>query len=504
MGLIAPDLPDYDVTEWQALPYPEQVRLACRSWALQGFGAPAVIYLFYAAKVALFVGGWALFVGATPGLGGMGEIGTWWHAPIAFQKAVVWALAFEVLGFGCASGPLTARYLPPISAFLSFTRPGTVRLPPWPDRVPGTAGTSRTWLDVALYVGLHVTLVRALLAGSVGPAQVWPIIVALMAAGLRDKTVFLAGRSEQYGPLLLVMLFPSDLIPGAKLVALAVWWGAATSKLNHHFPSVVAVMVSNSPFLRWRRLRRAMYRDFPDDLRPGRIPTWLAHGGTAVEYGFPILLVLGDGGVLTVIGLVVMVAFHGFITLSVPMGVPIEWNVYVVYAGFVLFGANADVSLWAFDSRMLVVLLLLAVVAVPVYGNLRPDRVSFLPSMRYYAGNWAASVWLLRPEALDRIDERVTKVAGDVPAQLGRFYDPETAVALAGKALAFRSMHLHGRVLNRYIPRAVENPEAYELRDGELMAGVVLGWNFGDGHLHHEQLMGALQERCGFEPGDVR
>ena len=39
------------------------------------------------------------------------------------------------------------------------------------------------------------------------------------------------------------------------------------------------------------------------------------------------------------------------------------------------------------------VLLLAASVVVPVLGNLLPGRISFLPSMRYYAGNWAMSVW---------------------------------------------------------------------------------------------------------------
>ena len=40
--------------------------------------------------------------------------------------------------------------------------------------------------------------------------------------------------------------------------------------------------------------------------------------------------------------------------------------------------------------------------------------------------------------------------------------------------------------------------------DGELVAGTALGWNFGDGHLHGEQLLAALQSRCHFEPGEVR
>jgi hypothetical protein len=40
--------------------------------------------------------------------------------------------------------------------------------------------------------------------------------------------------------------------------------------------------------------------------------------------------------------------------------------------------------------------------------------------------------------------------------------------------------------------------------DGELVAGFAIGWNFGEGHLHDDQLLQAVQERCGFGPGDVR
>ena len=37
-------------------------------------------------------------------------------------------------------------------------------------------------------------------------------------------------------------------------------------------------------------------------------------------------------------------------------------------------------------------------IAVPTYGNFFPQHVSFLLSMRYYAGNWAYTVWLLRKD----------------------------------------------------------------------------------------------------------
>jgi hypothetical protein len=33
---------------------------------------------------------------------------------------------------------------------------------------------------------------------------------------------------------------------------------------------------------------------------------------------------------------------------------------------------------------------------------------------------------------------------------------------------------------------------------------MAIGWNLGDGHMHNEQLIHAMQQRCRFEPGEVR
>jgi hypothetical protein len=346
--------------------------------------------------------------------------------------------------------------------------------------------------------------VWAMTRPTLGRGELLPVVLLLPLIGLRDKTIFLAARAEVHWSYLIVFLFPVDVIAGSKIVQVAVWWGAATSKLNHHFPGVVTVMVSNSPFLKSKRIRKAMYKRFPDDLRPSRFATLLAHGGTAVEYTFPLILLLSDGGIPTAIGLVMMFAFHSFILFSVPMGVPLEWNVFTMYAGLFLFGAHADVSIFSVDGPLLLAMLAGGLLIGPILGNLRPDKISFLPSMRYYAGNWGASYWLFKKGVEDRLDERILKVAPTLVKQLNPMFDEITTKALVGRGLAFRAMHLHGRALNELLPRAVDDIEAYDIRDGEIIAGIVLGWNFGDGHLHHHQLMEAIQERCGFAPGELR
>src|SRR6187402_1050386 len=133
----------------------------CVSWATQGFGAPLIAYLFYVAKIAVYVSIWVLFVMRSPEVAGLSDIGDWWSLPIAFEKAILWTMLFEVLGLGCGSGPLTGRYVPPVAAPTHFLRPGTIRLPAFPHRIPLTAGHRRTVVDALLYLAVVVLCVRA-------------------------------------------------------------------------------------------------------------------------------------------------------------------------------------------------------------------------------------------------------------------------------------------------------------------------------------------------------
>jgi len=502
LPLLTPAAPPYDPLRWKTLPLPERARAACQAWALQGYGAPAGTYAFYLLKLGLYLGGWLFFCRLTPGLGGPSEIASWWLKPLAFQKAILWSMLFEGLGFGAGSGPLTGRYLPPLGGFLHFLRPGTTKLPPIPG-LPVLGGARRTWLDAALYAAFVISVVRALAAPRLGDSQLLPIAVVVPVLGLADRTAFLALRAEHYWVTTLCFLFAGNWIAGAKAVQLALWFFAGFSKLNHHFPAVVCVMTSNSPFTAFGPLRRWMYRRWPEDLRPSRLAEVMAHAGTAIEMLVPAILVASAGGWSLAAGLALMVALHTFITSNVPMGVPIEWNFMVVYGGFALFWAHPEVRAWDVGSAPLGVFLALALVGVPLLGNLAPGRVSFLPSMRYYAGNWAYGVWLFRGESYRKLD-RLKKSAPWIADQLGRFYDQATTAGIISRVMAFRMMHLHGRALPKLLPRAVERLEDYEYMDGELVAGLVLGWNFGDGHLHREGLLRSVQAQCGFEPGELR
>jgi len=502
MGILDPIPPPYDPLDLEKLPFAKRARMVCESWAMQGYGSPLAIYVVYALKVALYIGAWIFFCGFTPGLGTIANIATWWLDPVAFQKAILWSMLFEVLGLGCGSGPLTGRYYPPLGGFLYFLRPGTTKLPIF-ENLPLVGGIRRTVLDVAMYVAVLVCLVRALIAPTPALSEFLPIVVLLPLLGLLDKTIFLAARSEHYWVTVVCFAFASQWIAGAKAVQIALWFWAGFSKLNAHFPTVVAVMTSNGPLTRASFIRRSMYRHYPDDLRPSRLAVLMAHGGKFLEFAVPIVLLLSPGGSSLIVGMILMLMLHSYITSNVPMGVPIEWNVMVVYGAFALFWAHPEITVLDVSPWPLGILLVTTLIGLPLLGNLVPSAVSFLLAMRYYAGNWAYGIWLFRKGSHKKL-EKLTKSSGWVIDQLGHFYDERTAIGLVSKVMAFRLMHLHGRALSELLPKAVEKFEDYEYMDGEIVAGIVLGYNFGDGHLHNEQLMRAVQAQCQFEPGELR
>ncbi len=500
------DLPPYEPSRIIAAPFPERVRLVCRTWASQVFPNPPIVLVIYWLKyLLLFAGGWAFFVSFSAGYPGFTSF-EWAFMPIAFQKAIVWAIFYEITGFGCSQGPMNARFKPPIGGFLWFLRTGTTKLPLFPGS-PVFGGIRRTWLDVALYAATLIVLLRALIAPEITDWMLLPACLLIAILGVTDKTLFLAARAEHYWVALVCLTAAShDLlwISACKVVWVAIWFWAATSKLNHHFPSVIMFMVNNGPFAP-PAFKKKLFRSYPDDLRPSQLAATMAHFGTLVEYSIPVVLLTSDGGWQTIAGLLMMTSFHGFIGLNNPSGMPVEWNILMIWGGWFLFGFHPDAAVTAIASMpFLVAFLAFWLVLVPAYGNVVPSRVSFLLAMRYYAGNWAYNIWLVRRDALPKLN-RLKKFTGTMREQLATLLPDAQQVDIAcAMSLAHRFLHLEGRPLLEALPQAVDDIDAYEWMDGEVFGGMVLGWNFGDGHLNGTQLLDAVQQQCGFEDGEVR
>ena len=212
MGFLKQEVPVIDFEQWSKGSRADKIRPMARHWAEVGFGTPVVLHLFYVLKIGLYVLGAAAVALSTAGIDGWSNVGTWWTEPIVFQKVVLYTMLFEVVGLGCGFGPLNNRFYPPMGSILYWLRPNTIRLPPWPDRVPLTRGDNRDPVDVALYGALLVVLLVALFSDGTGPDpglgsqvgllpawQMWAVLVLLAVVGLRDKTIQLLSDAALRG-----------------------------------------------------------------------------------------------------------------------------------------------------------------------------------------------------------------------------------------------------------------------------------------------------------------
>ncbi|MFE7201635.1 DUF3556 domain-containing protein [Pseudonocardia alni] len=526
MGFKTGDFPPVDLDTFLDRPLFERTKALALHWTQYGFGSPKMIPATYVVKLLVLycVIGTALITW-TSGVGPFWDVSGWWDQPVVYQKLVLWTVLLEVVGVAGSWGPIAGKFRPMTGGILFWARPGTIRLRPW-KAVPGTDGDTRTLLDVVLYLGLVASLLTAVVlpgapsaslsavlpdntSGLVAPWLMIAPIVLLVLCGLRDKTIFLAARGEQYLPAMVFFgtLPFVDMIVAAKLLICMVWIGAGVSKFGRHFTNVIPPMVSNSPCIPSKWIKRAHYRDASGDLRPSRLATFMAHvGGTTVEIITPLVLLFSTDHRLTLAGVVLMVVFHLFITSTFPLAVPLEWNILFGYLAIFLFLGfpNGDgFGIGDMSSPVLTVAIVACLAFFPVLGNLRPDLVSFLPSMRQYAGNWASALWTFTPgaeEKLNRLPHRPTTNQVDQLQALG--YPPAVAEVTMQQTIAWRSMHSQGRGLFSVLAARLDDLDSRTVREAEFGCNSVIGFNFGDGHLHDAQLIAALQKRIGFAPGE--
>jgi len=504
MGIVQSPSP-FSPQVWAKKDFTERVRVATAEYMLHGLGYRMRDYGFHAVKLALFVVGWFFFCRFTPGLGTIANFRNWIFEPIAFQKALLWASLVEVTGFGCMCGPLGLKVWPPFTAFLHFLRPGTTKLAPFP-KWPIFGGATRSFVDVTLYAGLLVALTLCLVQSEIGNAYLLAVVILFVLAGLGDKTIWLAGRVEQHFAMILCFLFAGNWIAATKWVQLAIWFWAGVSKLTPAFPYVVSIMATNNSLIKSQSMRRAMFVNPPNEMGPSRFARTMAFMGGFLEFATPLtLLFVTHHGPLLYLGLTFALLLHGYILSNLPIAAVFEWNVLNIYAAFFLFAGYPEVRLFDVGSVPLSIYLFIALVVLPVVGNLFPSKVSFLVSMRYYAGNWAWNGWLFRDESYLKLN-RLKRAAPLLFEQQRRAFPEDEASRADAALLAFRTLHLQGRALGRVLPQAIADQpyQRFIYADGETVAGSVLGWNFGEGHLADEKLMAAVQEQCGFENGELR
>jgi hypothetical protein len=499
------DKSKYQPEEWAKLGFTERVDYVCHRYINEGMNYPLAAYGFHVVKIVLLFFGWVFFCSFTPGLGSLSNINEWAFHPVAFKKAFIWSLGYEVLGFGCMSGPLGLKLWPPFTACLHYARPGTTKLPLF-EGAPIIGGYKRTPLDSFLYIAYVVSIFVVLVQPEITGQFLLPVIVLLPLCALGDRTIFMSSRGEHHWAIVLTFFLAGNFIAASKWVQLAIWFWAGVSKLTPAFGYVVPIMTSNNPFLKFPAFRKKLFKSYPDDLSPSTFGKLMAHAGTFLELGAPIVLIfVTQEGPLQWIGVAMFIMLHFFILSNMPIAAVFEWNLLSVYCGIFLFWHHPQVSLFAIDSVPMVIYLIIACLIVPIVGNFVPRAVSFLLAMRYYAGNWAWNAWLFHDGSYEKLDK--LKRSSKLLFQQQHRFLPE-AEAIEGDAgfLAFRALHLQGRVLGMLLPKAIgDTPfQEYQYCDGVAVALATIGWDFGEGHTADEKLIRAIQSQCDFEEGEVR
>ena len=351
MGFTKPNFPPFEPETFLKKPLMERIKILALNWAENGYGAPTMVHTIYIVKLAFFYAlGGVVVATVTSGPARSGMCRSGGTSRSSTRRLILWTVLLEIIGVAGSWGPLAGKFKPMTGGILFWARPGTIRLRPW-RWVPLTAGNRRTWFDVALYVALIVSVVVPLVlpgvhsdslsaaipsntSGLVNPALLVAPMVLLVLIGLRDKTIFLAARGEQYLPALFffAVLPFVDMIIALKLLIVR---GVDRRRCLQVRPALhqrgpadgeqqpacrpngsSGSTTATSRMTSARRMLPASWRTSPAPSWKS-LPRWPAALTTAVADAVAARL---------------MVAFHLFIISTFPLAVPLEWNVLFAYA----------------------------------------------------------------------------------------------------------------------------------------------------------------------------
>ena len=488
MGYRTSELPPVELDEFATIPFLERMKMLQLHWVEYGFGTPKQTINFYVWKIFFYALFGLIFAGAfTAGLE-FDNIAGWWDEPILYQKLMVWTILLEILGLAATCGPLAFHFDPPIGGVLYWWQNDTLRVPPYPNHVPFTKGNRRTPWDTGLYKLIVFWLVMMMFLsgeqvdglpeGSAGVLPQWALVTyccLILLMALRDKIVFLSARSEQYVPTMLYFgLFSNfvDMIVAAKIAIVVIWMGAGFSKLQHGFSATVAIMVQNTPWMVSDRFRKATVKDYPNDIRPSRVTHALGHiGGTTCELVMPLVLLFSPWPWLTWVAIISIWMLHTFILSTIPIAVPLEWNVFFMFVVAFLFAnfpPSEGYGVGDMNPALLAIVVCVALAPI-ILGALRPQYVSFLVGMKQYAGNWASGTFSFRDKSMeDRINERIVKAADNQIDQLDPLFGMEISEIFIQKAVAFRMMHPMGRMHISALMRHTDGLDASDPTGGRV------------------------------------
>ncbi len=113
-------------------------------------------------------------------------------------------------------------------------------------------------------------------------------------------------------------------------------------------------------------------------------------------------------------------------------------------------------------------------------------------------------MWAFAPGAEQKLNEHIVRSSkNNVDQLVASGYSPVVAEITMQQTIAWRSMHSQGRPLFSLMMNHLgDDLDRFTIREAEFACNSIVAFNFGDGHLHNETLITAIQKRCHFAPGE--
>ena len=111
-------------------------------------------------------------------------------------------------------------------------------------------------------------------------------------------------------------------------------------------------------------------------------------------------------------------------------------------------------------------------------------------------------MWAFAPGAEEKLNAVTRPTTNQVDQFVAFGYEPQVGGVTMQQMIAWRTMHSQGRGLFSLLLRHLPDIDTRTVREGEFVCNSIIGFNFGDGHLHNADMIKAVQDEAGFEPGE--
>jgi len=524
-GFARPADPPYtDIDEYSALSLRDRVNAWNVQLAREGAGLPGIVIVYYILKVLSW---WAIFYYI------IADRSLNLSAEKNIKRFVAYNILNDALGFGASNGPLGGRNVVPVESFYIFGRTGTMCSPLFP-RIAGCfqypAGV-RGFVPVVLYYAYLASLVWALYQPMIGQQEVKITVGIVSVLTIFDTYVVFASRLEVYVYQFFCFAF-GQWVFGCQLVSIALWLWAGVSKLGPWFIYVFLFMVPGNQLLRnptvgkdgntW--LTRLMYRDFPRVLQPSALARLLMFLGFALEMAMGTLPMLPSsivfqGVQVRLVGLSIAVLYHCFIISNMPFASVFEWNFYMIFMTVWLFKDHEfTVPAMADMSPVYVTFLAIALIIIPVIGQLAPKLVPFLMAYRPYAGNWRWCWFIIDKKAEHKLERLKTLTTPNPSKQAEQMMEglkgqmDEKEVAMFAKAfpdfapyvcMYFPAFRMLLSVIERLMKKHNWTESDFVPIHQEPLSTNCCGWTLGTGWFNFREVWReAFVHVCQWEEGE--